>query len=383
MFAKVLHLIIPMQDNLNRCYNSLIYIPLRHKYDEMTIKNQINIYRREWGEYLGQKVYLFRIENAAGAYIELTNYGAALVSTVVPDRAGEFENVVLGYNSLAGYIADKCYLGATIGRFANRIGEAAFILDGATYHLDKNDGNHSNHGGYAGFNTRVFDYATAENSISFSLQSNDGDGGYPGNLELTVTYRWTENNELKITYQASCDKKTIANFTNHAYFNLAGKGEHIFDHNLKVYGDKILDADAAYLPTGLIKEAGNRTLNGEVLRSKMIVGDAVINDYNDCFILQNDDDGNELKKAALLVHNASGRRVNVLTSYPSVVVYTGGYLESKINGNYSRPYKPFDGLCLECQYYPDSPNHAQFPSTILGPGDKYREIIVYEFGVVA
>lgn len=342
----------------------------------------MNVSRQEWGEYFGRKIYLFKIENAAGAYIELTNYGATLVSAVVPDKAGNFENVVLGYSSLTGYIADECYLGATIGRFANRIGNATFALDGLVYHLDVNDGNHSNHGGYAGFNTRAFDYAITENGISFSFQSNDGDGGFPGNLELVVTYAWTEDNELKITYQATSNQKTIANFTNHAYFNLSGKAGGIFDHSLKVYADKILDIDAAHLPTGLINDAGERALNGEVLRDKIIADGVIMNGYNHCFVLQNND-ANELKNAALLTDNASGRKVEVLTSYPSIVVYTGGYLESKIPGNYSRPYQPFDGLSLECQYYPDSPNHAGFPSTVLGPGNKYHEVIVYKFGVVA
>jgi aldose 1-epimerase len=354
---------------------------LSYKNNEMIIKSQ-NISRREWGEYLGHKIYLYKIENATGAYIELTNYGARLVSAVVPDKAGNFENVVLGYSSLAGYIADECYLGATIGRFANRIARGLFTLDGVTYQLDVNDGNHANHGGYAGFNTRVFDCALTDNGISFSLQSNDGDGGFPGNLELVVTYAWTDDNELKISYKSTVDQKTIANFTNHAYFNLSAKGGGIFDHNLKVHADKMLEVDAAFVPTGLIKVAGNWALNGEVLRDKMIGDNNAIRGYNNCFVL-NDDDGSQLKKVALLIDSASGRRAEVLTSYPAVVVYTGGYLKSKAHGNYSRPYRPFDGLSLECQYYPDSPNHAGFPSTELGPGDEYDEIIVYKFGVVA
>lgn len=354
---------------------------MSYKYNETMITGQNRISQQEWGEYFGAKIHIFRIENSTGAYIELTNYGATLVSAMVPDKAGNFENVILGYSSLAGYIADKCYLGATIGRFANRIGGAAFTLDGAVYHLDANDGNNSNHGGNTGFNSRVFDYAITESGISFSLQSDNGDGGFPGNLELTVTYAWTDDNELKITYGATSDQKTVANFTNHAYFNLSAKEEGIIDHSLKVYADNVLEANAAYLPTSMIRPTGEMALDGELLRKKMITDGDIVNGYNNCFVLQNED-ANELKKAALLIDSISGRKVEVFTSYPSIVVYTGDYLESKTNGNYSRPYRPFDGLCLECQYYPDSPNQPGFPCTVLRPGDEYHEVIVYKFGVV-
>lgn len=345
------------------------------------IKSQNRISQQEWGGYAGGKVYFFKLENNIGACVGLTNYGAALVSVEVPDMAGKLDNVILGYRSLPGYIADECYLGATIGRFANRIGGASFTLDGVTYQLDPNDGNSSNHGGNAGFNHMVFDYKITENGLSFSLLSKDGDGGYPGNLQLTVTYEWSDGNELKIIYQATSDKKTVANFTNHAYFNLSAKEGGIFDHSLKVYADSFLDADAAYVPTGLLKPAGKRTLDGEVLKEKLIVAGDRINGYNHCFVLQTDSE-HTLKPAALLMDKASGRKVEVSTSYPSIIVYTGDYLESKIPGNYSRPYRPFDGLCLECQHYPDSPNHPHFPSAILDPGKTYREVIVYKFGII-
>jgi aldose 1-epimerase len=199
---------------------------------------------------------------------------------------------------------------------------------------------------------------------------------------LVVTYEWTDDNELKIKYQATADKQTVASFTNHAYFNLSAGECAIFDHTLKVYAENMLDVDATYVPTGLVKPAGKRVLNGEVLREKMIAGGDTINGYNHCFVLQNDAQ-HTLKTAALLIDSTSGRRVEVATSYPSIVVYTGDYLQSKIPGNYSRSYRPFDGLCLECQHYPDSPNHAHFPSATLGPGEAFHQVIVYKFGVVA
>ncbi len=346
------------------------------------ITSQKRISQHEWGEYFGCKVYLFRLENASGAYVQLTNYGATLVSIVVPDKGGNFDNVVLSYPSLADYIADECYLGATVGRFANRIGGASFTLDGTIYHLDANDGDNSNHSGSAGFNSRVFDSQITEEGVSFNLQSKDGDGGFPGNLSLTVTYNWTDDNELKITYRATSDKKTVANFTNHVYFNLAAKGDGIFDHTLKVYAGEVLDVDAAYIPTGLIKPAGDKALNGEPLRSKMMVDDKVITGINNCYLLQ-DNGPRSLQPAAALADNASGRKLEVFTTYPSLMLYTGDYLHSEGNGSFNRPYKPFDGLCLECQHYPDSPNHAHFPSTVLKPGEEYHETIVYKFGVIA
>lgn len=355
---------------------------LSSKYNETMIKGQINISQQQWGEYFGKPVYLFRIENSTGSYMELTNYGATLVSAVMPDKAGNFENVILGYHSLAGYVADECYLGATIGRFANRIGGARFTLDGEVFKLDANDGENSNHSGEAGFNARVFDYELIDDGIAFTLQSAAGDGGFPGNLTLTVTYRFMNGNQLCISYDAVSDLATIANFTNHAYFNLSAKGGGIFDHTLEVYADNLLDVDAAYIPTGLIKPVAAKALDGSIIRIKMKANDGKLTGLNDCFLLKNAGD-NPLKPAAKLVDNTSGRTLEVSTTYPAVMVYTGDYLDCQPDGNFLRPFKPFDGLCLECQYYPDSPNHTHFPSTILRPGDNYHQVIVYKFGVVS
>ena len=337
---------------------------------------------RQWGEYAGCPVHLFRLQNISGAYVELTNYGATLISAVMPDRNGNFESVVLGYSSLADYVNDRCYMGATIGRFANRIGGAKFTLDGATYQLDANDGNNINHGGNNGFNAKVFDYAVTCNAISFTYLSKEGDGGFSGNLTLTVTYRLTDVNELHIDFRAVTDKKTVANFTNHAYFNLAAKDNGIFDHLLKVYADDLLDADDAYVPNGAIKPAGSKVLNGEAIGDKMMIDREMLVGFNDCYVLQNAKK-EILKPAAELTETVSGRQLTVYTTYPSMIVYTGDYLDSEANGIFSRPYKPFDGLCLECQYYPDSPNHAHFPSTVLNPGEEYNETIVYKFSLIS
>ncbi|MDN5287908.1 MAG: galactose mutarotase [Mucilaginibacter sp.] len=345
-------------------------------------KSTAKISYKSWGEYIGQPVYLFKIENPNGAYVELTNYGATLISAIVPDAHGLYGNVVLGFSSLQAYIDDKCYIGSTIGRYANRIGGAKFVLDGTTYLLENNDGQNTNHGGNSGFNSKVFDYAITDDRICFSLLSKDGDGGYPGNLDLTVNYQFTDLNELIITYQASTDKKTVANFTNHAYFNLSNEGCRIFDHSLTIYADQVLESDAAYIPTGVIKPTGDITFTGSSIRDKMSIQDDGITGLNECYILH--EQGNTpYKPAAELIEKNSGRKLEVFTSYPAMMVYTADYLQSKHPGHHLQAYGAFDGLCLECQYYPDSPNRPHFPTTVLDAGAVYQETIVYKFGIVA
>ena len=341
-------------------------------------KSPATIFYRIWGEFAGCTVYLFKITNATGAYADFINYGATLVSVVVPDRNGNLSNVVLGYPSLAGYLADKCYIGATIGRFANRIKGAKFTLEGITYQLQANDGNNANHGGISGFNTRIFSFEIQEDRLLFIYKSKDGEGGFPGNLKLTITYRFTDENELYIDFKAQTDEKTVANFTNHAYFNLSAQGDGVLGHGLTVYSNFMLEADANYIPSGLIKPVGRHALDGEPIGNKMKPDEQLHVCLNDCYLL--DWEAEALKPAAKLVDNKSGRKLEVFTTYPSVIVYTGDFLNSQHHGNFSRPYEAFDGLCLECQYYPDSPNHAHFPSTVLIPGEEYHQIIVYKFG---
>ncbi|MFS2186183.1 aldose epimerase family protein [Mucilaginibacter sp. Mucisp84] len=344
------------------------------------IQSPASILYSKWGDHDGNPVYLFRLKNAAGAYVELSNYGATIVSIVVADKNGEYENVVLGYRSLNDYVNDTCYLGATIGRFANRISGAKFELDGSVYQLQANDGFNTNHGGNTAYNTRVFDFELHDDTISFTLHSADGDGGFPGNLILKVTYRFTDENELFINFQATSDKKTVANFTNHAYFNLSGKSDSVLGHGIEIFADKMLCVNKSYIPDGMIKPVIDRKLTGQRIKNKIIVNDNVTVGFNDCYILNHVDEG--LKPAARLTEYTSGRTLNVYTSYPAVVFYTGDYLVSNRNGNFQRPYEPFDGLCLECQFYPDSPNHPLFPSAELAPGEVYNETIIYKFGIL-
>ncbi|HTJ53066.1 MAG TPA: aldose epimerase family protein [Cyclobacteriaceae bacterium] len=347
--------------------------------DMMTQKKNM-VSSKYWGEHDGKQIMLFKIENEHGAYIELTNYGATLVSVFVPDKHEELDNVILGYPSLNGYQNDTCYLGSTIGRFANRIANANFMLDGVEYKLDKNDGANSNHGGKSGFHAKAFDYTIDEDRITFTLFSKDGEGGYPGNLNLNVEYSWNEQNELSICYTANADKKTVMNFTNHAYFKLFPKRDDIFSHKLTIHSSRILEITKDYIPTGGIVSTGDKSFKGNKIYDRIdFVGD-VAKGLNIYYIFDKDESGTDHAQCKLK-DDSSGRVLEIFTTYPGVQLYTGDFLKSESLNNRSSFHKPFDGLCLECQYYPDSPNHKHFPSTAVDVGEVFDEKIVYRFSV--
>lgn len=332
-----------------------------------------------FGAFQGSEMLLFTLRNNSGAYVELTNYGAAIVSIVVPDKNGKPGNVVLGFDEPEGYLDDTCYIGSTIGRFANRIANAWFKLNGKECQLDANDNGNSNHSGNSGYNHRVFDHEIGEDILVFKLTSADGDGGFPGTLDLQVVYEWTNDNQLKITYLAETDKPTIANFTNHAYFNLSGEAGSMLEHRLTINAHKILEVNEVYIPTGNLLEAESRAFDGNYIGQKM--KEHGISGFNDYYILN--DSSNSLKRAATLEHPACGRKMNIYTTYPGMMFYTGDYLQSTQPGHAGKPYQPVDGLCLECQFYPDAPNHANFPPATLHPGELYRQQIIYEFTTTA
>lgn len=339
-----------------------------------------NISCVSWGSHNGKDVYLFRLVNAEGSYVELTNYGATLVSVVVPDVKGVKENVVLGFPSLEGYLRDQCYIGSTVGRFANRIGGAQFTLNGKVYTLDQNDNRNTNHGGYRGFHAQVFDYTLQDNAIIFMLGSADGEGGFPGTVQLRVSYTWNDDQQLQIDYEATTDQATVLNFTNHAYFNLSACLHTIPDHRLQIDSPAILETTSSYIPTGAILPAGKYTFENETR-----LGDRIVTDgenrrgLNHYYIFRNNDQKDRVR--GRLRDPQSGRVLDVYTSYPGVQVYSGDFLSSVPQTHHAHAYKPFEGICLECQSFPDSPNHAHFPSTVLNPGGRYKEKIIYRFSV--
>ncbi|MDB5119476.1 MAG: galactose mutarotase [Sphingobacteriales bacterium] len=340
----------------------------------------VSISSKLWGKYKGEDIYLFKMENSNGAFVELTNYGATVVSIVVPDKNNKLGNVVLGFPTLQGYLDDQCYLGSTIGRFANRIAKARFSLDGIEYQLEPNDNDNSNHSASAGFNSKVFDFSVDEEKVSFSMLSKDGEGGYPGNLQFSVHYKWTDDNKLLINYTAETDQKTVVSFTNHCYFNLTAGTDTIFDHELTIKANQIVEADSDYIPTGNIVPADDTSFQNTKIHQRLQKKGADINGLNVCYVL-NKDEVQSGEPAAVLKDPHSARTLSIYTTFPGVMLYTGDYLNSIHKGHLGKTYKPFDGLCLECQYFPDSPNHSNFPSTILNSGEIYDECITLEFNV--
>lgn len=316
-------------------------------------------------------IKVFRLQNTSGAYIEVSNYGATLVSVVVPDKKGRLDNIILSYNKIDDYLIDKYYLGSTVGRVANRISKAQFELDGVVCHLDKNDGDNSNHGGERGFSKQFFETKEDNNRIILTYLSKDGEGGFPGNLNLTVTYSFSEDNELTIEYAAASDKRTVFNPTNHAYFNLTGGKVDILGHELKVYADNYLESDDQFLPTGRILPIINTGFNFgnyERFMQMMLQKDELIPGYNTYFISNSDE---KIKLLASLRDEQSGRQVDVCSDMHGIQIYTGDYL--------SYPFKAYWGVAMEAQIYPDAPNHPHFPSCVIEADQEQKYLIQYRF----
>lgn len=329
----------------------------------------VNIVKQESIFHEGQEIALFRISNSSGAFAEVTNIGASIVSIVVPDKKGVLSNVVLRYSKLEDYLSETFYLGATIGRVSNRISDACFSMDGIAYHLDKNDGKNSNHGGYNGLNRKIFNYHINNESVTFYIESPDGEGGFPGNLKLRVTYSFSDDNDLQIEYKALSDKKTPVNFTNHAYFNLSGKKDVILDNQLKVNAEKYLETNNEFLPTGQVLDIKNSAFDFtdyKIIHEMASLKKDNLEGYNAYFIRNNDD-----KPMASVNDISSGRIMDVYSSMPGILFYTGDFL--------SNQFLPFQGLCLEAQYYPDAMNHTDFASNILKPNEEKTDIITYSF----
>lgn len=332
------------------------------------------ITKRQSIGYKGHEISLFRITNLSGAYIEVTNYGASIVSIVVPDRSNKPGNIVLHYDNLEDYFADTFYLGCTVGRFANRISRAQFQLNGKTYNMDKNDGRNSNHGGFNGFNKKIFKYRVNENSITFSTKSIEEEGGFPGNIDFSVTYSFSENNELKIEYKSTSDKVTPVNFTNHSYFNPSANNESILNCELQINSDEYLEMDNEFLPTGRILSTSYPAFDFNeyrVIKDMLPLKNDNLEGYNAHFIKGINLPKN--KPLASVKDNNSGRIIDMYTSMPGVQVYTGDFLSGKFN--------PFGGICLEAQYHPDGVNHSHFALCKLEPGKEQVDTIIYHFRV--
>ncbi len=337
----------------------------------------------------GQPVDLYVLTNKNGVEAAITNYGGAVVSLKVPDRNGKFGDVVLGYDSLDGYVNDKSYFGAIVGRYGNRIGHAQFSLDGTTYTLAKNNGENSLHGGIKGFNKAVWaaKELPAKNGQSLELTylSKDGEEGFPGNLHVRVVYTLTDSNELKIEYSATTDKKTVVNLTNHTYFNLAGPGSgDILGHQLVIEADKFTPVDASLIPTGELRDVQGTPLD---FRKATAIGARIDQDdeqlklghgYDHNFVLRRAA-GAPISLAARVAEPNTGRVLEVWTTEPGVQFYTGNFLDGTARGKGGLTYARRSAFCLETQHFPDSPNQPKFPSVVLNPGEKYSTTTTYKF----
>jgi aldose 1-epimerase len=333
----------------------------------------------------GQRVALYTLTNTNGIRARITNYGAILVSLEVPDKNGKLADITLGFDTLEGYIKEHPYFGATVGRYANRIGGAKFKLNDVEYQLAANNGPNHLHGGIKGFDKVVWkaEDVTAESDralVRLSYLSKDGEEGYPGNLACTVTYTLTKDDELKINYEAETDKTTILNLTNHSYWNLAGQGNgDILGHELTLNADKYTPVDEGLIPTGQIKSVKDSPMD---FTKPMKIGSRIAQvegGYDHNYVLNSG--GGTLALCARVYEPTSGRVMEIHTIEPGVQFYTGNFLDGSITGKAGRVYNKNYGFCLETQHFPDSPNKPDFPSVVLKPGDKYITVTVHKFYV--
>ena len=338
----------------------------------------------------GREVEAFTLTNANGVELRAITYGAIIVSLRVPDRAGQFDDIALGYDSLEGYLRATPYFGAIVGRYGNRIGKGQFTLDGQTYRLATNDGPNHLHGGVTGFDKVVWQAAPFPRDsgvgVTFTYTSPDGEEGYPGTLTARVSYTLTDQNALIVDYHGTTDKATPMNLTQHTYFNLAGDGRRdILAHELMINADSFTPVDTTLIPTGVIAPVEGTPFD---FRTATAIGARIGADhqqlrfgggYDHNFVLRDED--RDVNHAARVVDPSTGRTLDIYTTEPGLQFYSGNFLDGTITGKGGHIYQHRYGFCLETQHYPDSPNRPQFPSTILRPGQEYRSRTVFTFGV--
>lgn len=343
-----------------------------------------------WGETkTGKPVTLYTLKNDRGMVVKITNYGAIITSIRVPDRRGKMGDIVLGYDRVSDYIKNSPYFGAVVGRYGNRIGHAQFTLDGTTYHVSKNDGDNSLHGGQIGFDKALWNASPAGTAaapaVALAYLSRDGEEGYPGNLRVKVVYTIDNRNELKVDYTATTDRDTVLNLTNHSYWNLAGAGEGTILHDIvMIDASHYTPVDSAFIPTGDIAPVTGTpfdfrapaAIGARIGQANAQLKNGLGYDHN--FVLDRRRAG-DLELAARVFEPGSGRVLEVWTSQPGLQFYTGNFLDGTIIGKGGKRYQHRGAIVLETQHFPDSPNHAAFPSTELKPGQVYRQTTVFKF----
>ena len=348
------------------------------KADSVKFSNQ----ETAFGSYEGQAIIKYTITNPAGMQVSILNYGGTVTDIITPDKNGNKGDVVLGFDSLSGYLQKgNTYFGSLIGRYGNRIANGKFTLDGKQYTLAANNDGNSLHGGIKGFDKVVWkaEKLAGDSSLQLTYTSKDGEEGYPGNLSVTVVYTLGSDNALKIDYTATTDKATPVNLTNHAYYNLsAGSDSTILDHQLMINANQFTEVNGKLIPTGKLPEVkgGPMDFNTEKVIGKDIA--QVSGGYDHNWVLNKK--ANDLEKVATLYHAGSGRLMEVWTTEPGLQFYSGNFLDGTLtNTKGGAKYIKHAALCLETQHFPDSPNQPSFPTTILKPGETYRQTTVYKF----
>lgn len=352
------------------------------------------ITQRDFGRLAdGRAVHEYTLDNGRGLSLSAINLGGIVTAIRVPDRQGRVDNVVLGFGSLKDYEAPHPHFGTIVGRYANRIAGGRFPLDGAHFQLDLNDGHHTLHGGADGFGRRWWNITprapAADGSVSLGLNylSEDGEQGFPGRMQVEVQYTVTAANEWRIDYRASCDRATVVNLTQHSYFNLAGSGS-VLDHLLSIRANRYCRVDEGLIPEGVAEVAGTPF----DFREDRAIGERIrfedpqlirARGYDHNWLLDSSGAGSALHLAARLADPGSGRTMEVETTEPGLQFYSGNFLDGRLVGAAGSAYRQGDGLCLETQHCPDSPNRPDFPSTVLRPGKTFSSTTVYRFGVLA
>lgn len=350
-------------------------------------KNKGMVKKENYGVYKGKEVFLFTLTNKEGNVLKLTNYGARITWIEVPDKTGKKENITFGYDTFNKMINGDPYFGATVGRYAGRIAKGKFKLDGKEFSLSTNFGQNALHGGPGGWHSVVWNAEVVEKTeyptVKFTYRSPDMEEGYPGNMDVEAVYKWTDKNEIVMEYECTTDKKTILNITNHAYFNLHGAGNgNILDHELIIKGSEFIPVDSTLIPTGEIKPVAGSAFD---FTTKHTIGERISendtqlingNGYDHNFVLNNKEEVD-----ATVYDPASGRMLEVITDQPGLHFYCGNFLDGKLIGHGGKSYNYRSGLCLESGGYDDSPNHDNFPTTVLNPGETFKTITIYRFSV--
>lgn len=346
----------------------------------------MSVKRKLWSRAAdGKAIFKYTITNSKGASVVLSNIGAGIISINVPDRNGKLGDVVLGYGKAESYFGDGPCAGKCPGRFANRIAKGVFELGGKKYELPINNGPNHLHGGPDGFQNQVWDSRKSKGGVEFIYVSKDGEAGYPGNLKVMARYDWSENNELILTFTARTDKETVINLTNHAYFNLNGKGS-VLRHYLKLNASEYLPTDDTLIPVGEPEAVAGTPMdfqNAKTLGRDIKKDFPALNygkGYDACWCIDGYMPG-QLQDAAELYSKVSGRVLKITTTQPGIQVYTGNWLEGCPAGKRGRIYHDYDAVALECQHFPDSPNEPDYPCTVLKPGKLFKEAIIFAFSV--